>query len=84
RVGEVTVKQEFGGILVTAKSRLSYVLDQATLSALIPELTDEEREAIDYKPTLKISAYKKLGPKSLLHEAVESRNAAPTISIEEK
>ncbi len=72
-----------GGYTFAINQKMNYKLDEGILSALWKELSDEERACINYKPSLSIAAYKKLPEDSLLHEAITTKPAMPTIKSEE-
>jgi hypothetical protein len=80
--GRVTVKTHLDHYEVKAVQTLSYSIDQAALSAIWDELTPEEKACIKMKPELALGDYKKLPEDSLLHEAVVSRLAMPTLTAE--
>ena len=81
--GIATYKGNVEGYDVTAKQSLSFSLDVAALGTIWDELSQAEQDCIELKPTLKIGPYKKLPEDSLLHEAVVSRLAMPTLKAEE-
>jgi len=80
--GRVTVKGEVGNLSYKASQALGYTVDQATLSSLWGSLSQDERDSIAYKPSLKLANYRKLSDDSLLHEAITAKLSAPTLSVE--
>jgi len=47
-----------GNFKITATARVNRNIDAKVLSAIFDELTDEEKQAVEYKPQLRISLYK--------------------------
>jgi len=70
-----------GELEVIAKNDLSYSVDSPVLEALWPELSDEEKKAIIYKPNLVMKIYKTLSEDSLIQEAITSKPSAPTLKV---
>ena len=70
------------GFKVTATAKLNRSVDREVLEAIWDGLPDEEKECIDYKPSLKLTAYKKIeiGGGKLL-EAVTVKPAQATLKI---
>jgi hypothetical protein len=81
--GRVTVKDYYDGMEVKATQTLSYTIDVAVLGTVWEHLSPEEQDAIVMKPSLSLAKYKKLPEDSLLHEAVISKLAMPTLLAEE-
>ena len=79
--GAVTYYKD--GFKVNAVAKLTRTLDREQLEALWDDLTEEEQECIDYKPSLVLSKYKKIEEKGgLLMEAVTVKPAQSTLKIE--
>ena len=81
RVGKMKKKFEHEGYLIEAANAISYKLDTANVKAMWEDLSEAEVEAVDWKPDLKLAAYKKLDKKALLHECVIAKPAAPTLKV---
>ncbi|RLA18842.1 MAG: hypothetical protein DRQ56_06655 [Gammaproteobacteria bacterium] len=81
--GRVTVKGHEGHLDYKAVQALSYGLDKDLLDALWGDLTDIDKGCVTFKPALGLAAYKRLSEDSLIHEAVTTRLAMPTLSVEE-
>ena len=80
--GRVTVKGHQEHFEFKAVQALTYRVDQAALETLWNNLTDLEKAAIVYKPSLSLTAYKKLPEDCLIHEAVTSTLSMPTLQLE--
>lgn len=80
--GRVTVKDYLDDYAVKAVQTLSYTIDVAALGTIWEGLSQAEQDAVVMKPSLSLAAYKKLPEDALLHEAVVSRLAMPTLSAE--
>jgi len=80
--GEFKEVIELDGHKITATSKISRTLDQGIVSALMSEMTDEDKSALRFKPALDLKAYRKLPLTSILHEAVTEKPAMPTLSVE--
>ena len=79
--GRVTVKGHDGNYDYKAVQILSYRVDQSVLSSVWSTLDDIEKAAVAYKPSLALANYKKLSEESLLHEAVITTLAMPTLEV---
>ncbi len=82
--GRVTVKGDERHLAWKAVQALSFSIDAASLHAMWSELSEVEKECIKHTPGLNLTAYKKLPEDSLLHEAVISKLAMPTLTAEIK
>lgn len=82
--GRHTHKEHIDGFLVKAVYTLNYSIDKAALAAVWNELSELERASIRLVPELKLKEYKALPKGSLLHEAVVTKNAMPTLEATEK
>jgi hypothetical protein len=80
--GRVTIKTHADGYAIKAVQTLSFSIDVAALGAIWEHLTPEEQDCVVMKPTLNLTKYKQLTGASLLHEAVVSRLAMPTLQAE--
>jgi hypothetical protein len=81
RSGALKEKFELGDYSVVAEMGVSFKLDEAGLKAMWEELSEEETQAVAWKPALKLAAYKKLSADKLIHECVTSKPAAPTLKM---
>ena len=81
--GIATYKGNVEGYDVVAKQSLSFSIDVAALGTIWDELSQAEQDCVEMKPTLKIGPYKKLPEDALLHEAVVTKFAIPTLKAEE-
>ncbi len=79
--GTVTLRTTVEGKAVKAVRKLSYRLDEAALSTIWNYLPESDKACIKLKPTLQAAKYKKLLHNSMLHEAVVSKLAAPTLEV---
>jgi len=68
-------------VKIQVRQATTYSVDENVLRSIENELSDAEREAIKYKPSLKLREYKKLSEDAALHDAVVSKLAAPTIKV---
>ena len=80
--GIATYKGNVEGFDITAKQALGYSLDIAALGVIWDSLSDLEIACIKMEPKIVIGNYKKLPEDSLLHEAVISKMAMPTLLAE--
>ena len=73
-----------GKYKLTATAKLNRTVDRSLLEAIWEDLSDTEKECIDYKPSLKLVNYKKveeLGGKLL--DAVTVKPGTPSLKIVE-
>ena len=73
----------FTTIIVKATLKLNHKFDEQELEEHYDDLSDLEKEAVKYKPSLSLSAYKKI-PDELrqqLDEMLIVTPAAPTLSV---
>lgn len=72
----------FEGLKITATAKLNRTVDRELLSAIWDDLTDEERECIDYKPNLKLANYKRIEASGgLLLDAVTVKPGQSALAI---
>lgn len=83
KIGEFTVKTEYLGTNVQAKSVLNRKIDEPALGAIWHELTDKEKAAIKLKPTLTLPGYRAIDEDSLLHQAIIVTAGMPTLKVDE-
>lgn len=77
--GRLTVKETVDGFQCKAVQELSYNLDESVLGTVWNNLSQAEKAVIKLKPTLIVGAYKKLPSGLLIHEAVTTKLAMPTL-----
>lgn len=77
--GRVTVKQNLDGFACKAIQTLSFKVDQAVLANIWETLQPVEKQAIKFVPDLRLKEYKALPSDSLLHEAITTSLAMPTL-----
>lgn len=77
--GRATVKTHLEGFNLKAVQTLSYSLDKAALGSVWNSLSEVEKSAIKMVPEIKLKEYKALPADSLLHEAITSKPAMPTL-----
>lgn len=83
--GAVTELKIKGKFKVTATAKLNRSVDRSMLDALWDDLTEDEKECIDWKPSLKLGEYKKVemsGGKLL--DAVTVKPGQATLKIIEE
>jgi len=80
--GIATYKGNVEGFDITAKQALGYSLDIAVLGVIWDELNALELECVKMEPKIVIGNYKKLPEDSILHEAVITKLAMPTLLAE--
>lgn len=81
--GAVTITK--GSLKITATARLNRSVDRELLEAIYEDLTLDEQECIDYKPTLVLSAYKPIeagAGDSKLMEAITVKPGQASLKIE--
>ena len=69
-----------GMFICKATKKVSYSLDRAILQDIWDSLSDEEMEAIDFKPSIKMREYKGLTAETI-DEAITVKPAMPSIAI---
>lgn len=80
--GAVTELAHYKRFKVTATAKLNRSIDRSVLEAIWEDLTDDEKECVDYKPSLKLAEYKKIeqtGGKLL--DAVTVKPGTPTLKV---
>ena len=70
---------EYEGFKVKVVTKLNYSIDESVLEEL--PLTDEERECIRWKPSLKMKEFNASDTPNLI-EAIMTKDAAPTLTVE--
>jgi hypothetical protein len=58
-------------------------VDKAVLSSIWEDLSEAEQDAINFKPEISVSKYKKLEGKLLLNEAITVKPGAPTLEVKD-
>ena len=82
--GRVTVKgnDHESNLSYKAVQALGYTIDKPVLSSLWPGMSNVERAVFKMEPKLQLRPYKMLPDSSIVHEAIVSKLAMPTLSIE--
>ena len=65
----------------TASIGRNYKVAHDDLTPIWAKLTPEEKACIDYKPSVKVAAFKSLPPQSLLTRVVVETPATPTLAF---
>ena len=80
---EGTMNTIDGDYAVKGGFSLNHSLNRKSLESIYDDLTEDEKGCIDFKPGLKLSAYKSLGSENrkLLDDCVSVSNSMPTITI---
>lgn len=69
---------------ITATAKLNRTIDRSVLETIWEDLTDEERQCIDYKPSLVLGNYRQIEEEGgKLIDAVTVKPATPTLKIVE-
>lgn len=69
-----------GMFVCKATKKVTYSLDREALENIWGDLSDEEKDVIDYKPALKLRDYKSVDS-GLLDEAITVKPSMPSIAI---
>lgn len=73
------------GFKITATAKLNRSIDREVLETIWNDLTDVEKECIEYKPSLKLAQFKKVEQTGgLLMDAITVKPATPTLTIVEE
>ncbi len=70
------------GFKVKATKKITTSLDGKVLSAMWDDLSDAEQGCVTFKPTLVAGKYKQCGNHETLDQALVTKPAMPTLSIE--
>jgi len=81
--GKRKIVKEIDGIKITANYKTTTKIDAEALKQIFVDLSPEDEECIEYKPSLKKRNYNKLSEDSLLHEVVTEKPSMPTLKVEE-
>ena len=76
-----TYHKVVSGYKFTASIGHNYKVAHDDLEPIWSELTAAEQACIDYKPSVKVAAFKTLPPKSLLSKIVDETPATPTLAF---
>jgi hypothetical protein len=76
-------KFEYEGLEIEAVQGVSFKLDERVVDQIFPDLSDEEKNALNFKPALKLREYKKLPETAILREAVTMSPSMPTLKIKD-
>jgi len=69
-----------GDLRIKAVRKITHSVDRIALDEIWGDLTDEEKEAIDFKPSLKLKVYKTI-EHGRLDDAIEVKPAMPSITV---
>ena len=72
---------DFDGYRVKAVKKVSHNIDKEVLGFIYDEMSAEEQEAINFKPELSVSKYKKLEDHSVIDNAIIVKPAMPSLDI---
>jgi len=75
------VKTTIGGFVVTATGKLNNKIDKEQLIAIQNDLSQAEKDCINWKPAIVAKEYKKLGVKSILHQVITTTEGTPSLAI---
>jgi len=81
--GRATVKTHVQGFHLKAVYTLSYNMDKDQLALIWHQMSEADKAAVKMVPTLHEPTYKKLPDDSILHQAVTTKPAMPTLEAEE-
>lgn len=78
-------KFEYEGMEIEAVQGVSFKLDERVVDQIFPDLSDAEKNCINFKPALKLREYKALGndDKLMIDEAITVSPAMPTLKIKD-
>lgn len=76
--------QGFAGIIAKATLKLNYKFDEMILDELYEDMSEAEKDAVRYKPSLSLSQYKKIAEanREKLDETLIVTPAAPTLNVQ--
>lgn len=74
-------KSTIGRFILTATAKLNEKVDEDLLDTIWEDLADEEKECIEYKPSIKAKEFHKLKDSMLLHRAIDSKPGMPALAI---
>ncbi len=72
---------EIGEYELQANSNTTLKIDEGIFGATYPDMAEEEKNCIKYKPSLIAGKFNKLESEGLLHMCIEEVPAAPTLKI---
>lgn len=75
-----TVTKELHGFELRTERKFNYGLDVVKLESISGSLSDAEKDAINWKPSISVGKYKKLS-RGLLTELVTIKPSAPTVTL---
>jgi hypothetical protein len=81
---EGTRKIEANGLQISASFGVNYRIDTDLLDDIYNMLSPEEQDCIKLKPSLVISAYKKLEERDMLDDCISVSPAMPSVKIKIK
>lgn len=74
-------KIEIDNLAIVATRKVSYSVDKDDLESIWESLSDEEKDAINWKPSLALKVYKGLADTEMLDECIEVKPAMPSITV---
>ena len=74
-------KIEIENLVIVATRKVSYSVDKDDLESTWESLSDEEKDAINWKPSLSLKLYKGLDDTEMLDECIEVKPAMPAITV---
>lgn len=74
-------KFEFMGMEIEVTQGASVSVDQGALTAVYPELTEDDKKALKFEGKLISAFYKELPADSLVHEVVTTRPNLPSMKV---
>jgi len=69
---------------VAATGKINHSIDKPALKTIWPELTTEEKKAVQFTPKILVSAYKKLPADSKLKSVVTVKPGLPSLAVKLK
>lgn len=76
-----THKFQIEGLSLKATQKLAYNLDESELEFRYDDFSEEERESVKFKPSLKLKEYRALDDSSNIDECIITKPAAPTLEL---
>ena len=73
---------EKSGYKIKVVKKVTYSIDKDLLAIIWDDLSEQEQETIQYKPSLLLNKYKEIPDASDLNQAISVKPAMPTLSIE--
>ncbi len=83
KVGKMRKKFMSDEFEVTAENSVAKKVDKEALTEMWDELSELEKAAIKWDPSLVAAGYKIVGENSILHECVTTKPTTPTLKVRE-